>query len=206
MTQTWTNSGKNWKKQRPRQQRPEAKQNNFVWRRSIYARRPTDSNEKRQRERDAETDRLRQLTEQLQTQIEQIMQAQNNAVSNIGNVQTRENTGTNRRTNENLPNVNIESVVNRSDSRASTNDGSVNAELVRGILNHFQSLQITSVLPSYNGERGNPAEFVEKLEKYLKKKTNCRRKKIMGHGRRVTRSGASMVRVKVESICRLPTF
>ena len=63
----------------------------------------------------------------------------------------------------------VGNIVNQSDS----SNLSVNAELVRGILNHFQSLQIFTTLPTYNGDRGNPAEFVERLEKYFKK-TNRR--------------------------------
>ena len=54
----------------------------------------------------------------------------------------------------------------------------LNDELVRGILNHFQSLQIIIDLPNYNGDKGNPAEFIERLEKYFVRKKIANNQKL----------------------------
>lgn len=42
--------------------------------------------------------------------------------------------------------------------------------LVKGIMDYFQSLQVTIPLPKYDGIKRNPIEFMKELEKYLKKK------------------------------------
>ena len=64
--------------------------------------------------------------------------------------------------------------MNQSDS----SNLSVNTELVRRILNHFRSLQIFTILPTYNGDRDNPAEFLERLAKYFKKEHIAEDKKL----------------------------
>ncbi|OXU16380.1 hypothetical protein TSAR_000082 [Trichomalopsis sarcophagae] len=46
----------------------------------------------------------------------------------------------------------------------------ISLELINGILNHFETLQISIVLPTFDGENGNPIQFLEKLEKYFIRK------------------------------------
>lgn len=46
----------------------------------------------------------------------------------------------------------------------------VNRDLVDGILSHFETLQVSIALPTYDGENGNPIQFLEKLEKYFVRK------------------------------------
>lgn len=43
-------------------------------------------------------------------------------------------------------------------------------ELVKGMLNYFQSLQITVALSKFDGYKKNPVEFIKDLEKYFVKK------------------------------------
>ena len=47
---------------------------------------------------------------------------------------------------------------------------SVNLDLINGILSHFEILQLVITLPTYDGNKGNPAEFLEKIEKYFMRK------------------------------------
>ena len=45
--------------------------------------------------------------------------------------------------------------------------GNTNTDLVNGILDHFKSLQVNI---TFDVDQGNPAEFIEKIEKYFKRK------------------------------------
>ena len=58
--------------------------------------------------------------------------------------------------------------------------GNLNSDLVTGILSHFESLQVNAILPIYDGERGNPGEFFENLEKYfIRRQTRLEQKIIV---------------------------
>ena len=46
----------------------------------------------------------------------------------------------------------------------------INLELVNGILSKFETLNINVILPTYDGDNGNPMRFLEKLEKYFARK------------------------------------
>ena len=62
---------------------------------------------------------------------------------------------------------------NSSNASVSTNMNTLenlNTELMRGIINHFEAIQVNINIPTYNGEKGNPAEFIEKVEKYFLRK------------------------------------
>lgn len=68
---------------------------------------------------------------------------------------------------------------NRNNEGNNTDDatGNINMELVNGILSHFETLNISVPLPSYDGQTGNPVQFIEKLEKYfLRKRTRTEQK------------------------------
>ncbi|XP_031779488.2 uncharacterized protein LOC116416172 [Nasonia vitripennis] len=56
--------------------------------------------------------------------------------------------------------------------RPNNNDqnSNINLDLVNGILSHFETLHVSLVLPTYDGENGNPIQFIEKLEKYFIRK------------------------------------
>ena len=47
----------------------------------------------------------------------------------------------------------------------------LNTELMPGIINHFETLKININIPTYNGDKGNPAEFIQKIEKYFLRKS-----------------------------------
>ena len=63
---------------------------------------------------------------------------------------------------------------NRNNSSASAelsnNVSSLNYDLIRGILNHFESLQTNVTMPSFDGVNNNPLEFIQNLEKYFKRR------------------------------------
>ena len=52
------------------------------------------------------------------------------------------------------------------DRAESVNSTQVNNDLVRGILNHFQSQKVNISLPTFDGLSCNPVEFIQNLEKY----------------------------------------
>ena len=59
------------------------------------------------------------------------------------------------------------------------NNTRVNDDLVRGILNHFQSLQVNLCLPTFDGLTCNPIEFIQNFEKYLLRKNIVEEAKLL---------------------------
>ena len=55
-------------------------------------------------------------------------------------------------------------------SGAENISNNVNSDLVQGILDHFRSLQVQINPPIYNGESGNPVEYLDDIEKYFLRK------------------------------------
>ena len=47
---------------------------------------------------------------------------------------------------------------------------SLNYNLVRGILSHFETLQLNIALPQFVGIKNNPVEFIQNLEKYFQRR------------------------------------
>ena len=65
-----------------------------------------------------------------------------------------------------------EDVISPAVSRNMTNEtNDLNTDFMRGIMNHFETLNININISSYNGDKGNPAEFLQKIEKYFWRKS-----------------------------------
>ena len=67
---------------------------------------------------------------------------------------------------------NVNNIRNGSGSGISetASQNNLNTDLVRGALDHFETLQVKLNLPTYAGDKSNPAEFLEKMEKYFIRK------------------------------------
>ena len=125
-----------------------------------------------------EAAKARSKNEALRKQLDKLMQLNENLLAeredrsrpgNTVDVNTASNGTQTIQTRDN------NTVIVQTDQRIINTDGmnvqnNLNLDHVRGILDHFQSLQIPLNLPTYDGEKGNPAEFVEKLEKFFIRK------------------------------------
>lgn len=112
----------------------------------------------------------RSENEQLRNQLDKLMQLNESLLAEREERPRPEINAQQGNTSTIPPVIEQNSVQSDIDTRTASELNNVNAELVRGILSHFQGMQINTPMPTYNGERGNAAEFLEKFEKYLIKK------------------------------------
>ena len=140
----------------------------------------------------------------LKQQIEDLMESNKALAKSVDELKRANTVGNHDQTIERTPN-NDQSVDSNLLEPAQTvvsNDSNSNANLnlVNGILSHFETLQISIVMTTYDSERGNPAEFVEKIEKYY------RRKKIKDEQKLLIIEDALMGRARLWYEARLSPF
>ena len=122
----------------------------------------------------SENENLRNQLDILIKQNESLLAQREEAESrNIQNNINRKENGTQTREQVNRDNCDprIENVISPAASSNMTNQtNDLNTELMHGIINHFETLKININIPTYKGDKGNPAEFIEKIEKYFLRK------------------------------------
>ena len=114
-----------------------------------------------------QVERLIQINDALQAERTERQQFINTSTSNTAGEDTQQ-TQASTSGNNNLKTIEVPQLQPSTSKNRQANNPSI--DLVQGILDHFQSLQIHVPIPTFDG-LGNPAEFIEKIEKYFVRKS-----------------------------------
>ena len=108
------------------------------------------------------------------------MMAENRQLQRVQNNGEIANNNSNGADANNANDNNAQNNNNRhADENARNNDGprevveireQINKNILAGLLQRVQSLQVSAPMPTFRGENDNPLEFLEKVEKYFKRK------------------------------------
>lgn len=124
---------------------------------------------------------LEELTEQ-NRKLQERLNSSSGSDNRSGRKTSSSGSQTSPSRSDNLDNDNAPPPRNENDGARDPNAdaiGAANLELINGILNHFETLNVSVALPIYDGENGNPVQFVEKLEKYFVRKRTKTEQKLL---------------------------